>query len=251
MPVTFGATQPLSGAGTWTYPDVGLVIGLKLDVTSPGPAPREWGTEIVRFRDLGVFAPITEAGKMLGRGIYNDTEVTYDVGKGPIGLAYDLASGVTINATEILSETPPSGGGGGGTVASVIWDQSTSFALPDSANTVLVPDVASLSTDPSLLDFGSGGTVTLKTRGVYLVTAQCWFDIALPGTEVTLRIVTDSTVDITASSDYVPSAPGYYVEATLVFHWDASTTVWIEGYQNSGSTQNVWPQYQVTLLTTY
>lgn len=252
MPVTFGTTQSLSGAGTWTYPDVGLVIGLKLDVTAGGDPQKTWGTEIVRYRDLGVWAPITEAGVMHAQPVWNAEEVTYDVGKGPVGLAYDLASGVTVNATEILSETPPTGGGGGtpGMASVIQYDSSASVSVPDITWTKVVPNLLDVHSDDATLSPDGTGGVTVHTAGLYLITALCWVDVTGTLSSVELAIFCNGTNFQQTSNNFLPDAPGYWINLSYMWVFSASDNIDIRVYQHSGASQPVYPQYSVVFLGT-
>lgn len=248
MPVTFGTTQSLSGAGTWTYPDVGLVIGLKLDVTAFDEHGKTWGTEIVRYRDIGVWAPITEAGTMHAQPVWNGEEVTYDIGNGPVGLAYDLAPGTTINATEILSESPPSGGGGSAVTAHAQLDNNTGHAVPSGAYTQVNPDTQSYFGDTTVMSLDGAGGVNILKKGVYLLVADVWFDVATTISNLTASFYVNGVGYWSAGGAYEPGIPGYRVNTTFSWQLNVSDLVTCVVYQDAGSDQTVFPVYTVTLL---
>lgn len=172
MPVTFGATTTLSGAGSWAYPDASSVIGLLIGLTATGLGPRVWGTEVPRYRDLGVYRPVSEAGALESHAVWHDEVVDYNLGKSPIQLEYDLSPGVTITATEILAETPP-GGGGGFVVAPAIFANTTGDnSIPSSTwAQISTWNTPSVDTDHSALTMDTSGNITVHKAGLYRVSA--------------------------------------------------------------------------------
>jgi hypothetical protein len=250
LPVTFGASTTVTGAGEWTYPDTGLVIGLKLDVTTIPLASRTWGTEVIRYRDLGVWAPVTEAGKMHAQPVWNDQEITYDVGKGPVGLAYDLASGVSITATEILSETPPSGGGGSGPVtAYVIYDSNTAVSVPTAAWTLTVPNLLVAHTDDTVLSPDGSGGVTIHVAGLYLISGLLYWSIATMPPNLMAAVYTNGSLSFPDQGTLDPVASAAYVPLNAMWTFAIGDVVNLRGYQDVGTAQNVFPQYSIAKLT--
>lgn len=113
MTVILGDTFAATGSGTWSYPHVGTVLGIVLQIPDPTSMGKVYGTEILRAKGLGVYAPLSEAGSMRCRAVFNAEEVTYDIGHSPVGVAFDLPYGLELDITEILSEVPTGGGGTG------------------------------------------------------------------------------------------------------------------------------------------
>jgi hypothetical protein len=249
LPVTFGTTTTLTGAGTWTYPDVGLVIGLKLDVTDPGVAARNWGTEIVRYREVGVWAPITEAGKMHSQPFWNDQEVTYDVGNGPVGLAYDIEPGVTITATEILSETPPSGGGGG-VIGTILYDSGAATSIPSGVWTQCVPDTVLLHTADAVISTDGTGGVNVHQHGVYFISTVLYIGTGTTVSNAICAVYLNGTQLWGVSAPYEPLSGGYNINLALAWQFAVSDNVTVFAYQDSGSTHDSYLSYNFGIRET-
>lgn len=180
MTVILGASTTVSGSGTWTYPDVGLVIGLVLEVPDPGSMGRFYGTEILRAQNLGVYAPISEAGRLIGRPVFNDQFVTYDIGKAPIGLAYDLADALSLSVTEILSETPPTGGGGPSSMTSAQYLYTSNVTVVDSTLTPVPCTILNWNTDTSNYSIDGDDHLSVATAGIYRLSYHVRFSSNTP-----------------------------------------------------------------------
>lgn len=252
MPVITGSTTTLTGAGNWPWPHPAELIGVAIDTTAVPTTRREWGSQILRYRDLGVYRCVDEAGPLESHAVWHDAVVDYVVGKAPASLDYDLADGVTISATEILSETPPTGGGGGTPgVASVIqYDNSASVSVPDITWTKVVPNLVDVHSDDATLSPDGTGGVTIHTAGLYLITAIVWVDTTGSLTAVELAVYCNGANFFQTSNNFLPDAPGYWINLSYMWVFSAADNIDIRVYQHSGTSQAVYPQYSVAFLGT-
>lgn len=241
----------MTGSGTWTYPDPSVIIGLVLQVTAVSDDVSVWGSSILRYRSPGVYAAIDEAGQLHAQPIWNATEVTYDIGKSPQGLAWDLANDVTVTATEILSETPPTGGGGGtGVIPTVQYDSDTAVSVPSSTWTLLVPNLIDVHSDDTVLLPDGAGGVHVESARLCLITSQAWFDVGTTAGNLLTSIYVNGSSFFTAGGNYEPVTPGYWVNLSYVWSFSAGDHVQLYGYHDIGSSQNVYPQYTISALGT-
>lgn len=241
MPTVLGASNPLTGAGTWSYPHPNLIVGVKLELTTPPTSPSgSIGVTVRYWKGIGRYALVDEAGTLAARNLSNDVVVDYELSRAPVGINYEWASGATITATEILSATPSGGGGGGGAMTSCQASMSSYTSVLDSTLTTLDMDTTVFNTDTANYTLGSNG-ITVTTAAVYRVS---WHTKTYPASVsatpgATAPAVNGSTLnDQTGVTDTGADNSTWsngYVEVSLA----ASDLVTLQMYQASGVSQLV------------
>ena len=242
MPLVLGASNPLSGSGTWSYPDPTLIVGLKLELTTPptGGKNGSIGSTVRFWRGIGRYALLDNAGPLAGKALFNDVVVDFDIGHGPAGINFEFADGAVVTATEILSSTPTGGGGPGGPMTSCQVSMGSYTSVLDSTLTTLDMDTTVFNTDTSNYTLGSNG-ITVTTAGVYRcswhtktypASAPCTPGATAPN--VNGSTLNDQTGVTDTGADNSTWSNGY-VEIQLA----ASDIVTLQMYQASGISQLV------------
>jgi hypothetical protein len=248
MAVVYGGSSVLSGSGTWTYPDPSLIIGVKLELTTPPDGASGFtGSTVRTWKGAGRYALVDEAGPLAIRTMFADTWVDYELGKSPQGVNYELDNGAQITATEILSETPSGGGGGTTGAASIAYDWSSFQSVPTSTDTQLVSDTESFHTDDTILTFDGSGGVSILAHGIYIVVVNAWWDVATTMNIDTLIRINSTSVWST-SAPWEPAIPGLRAQPVFVGEQHSGDVVTLRGQQDSGSNQNVGVYWTVTQL---
>lgn len=241
MPVVLGASNPLSGAGTWSYPHPTLIIGVKLELTTPpASASGSIGSTVRYWKGLGRYALVDEAGTLAARNLSNDVAVDYELSRAPVGINFEWAPGATITATEILSASPDGGGGPGGPMTSCQVTNSSYLLVPDATDEPLNCDTTVFNTDTTNYTPGSGG-ITVTTAGVYRLSWHGRYypntPIATPG-EVFVRLNGTSNPD--AAGDVGEgSGNSAYVTGYLEVQLAAGDHVDLLARQESGAAQQL------------
>ncbi|MBA0084884.1 MAG: hypothetical protein HRJ53_07805 [Acidobacteria bacterium Pan2503] len=238
MPVLYGASTVLVGAGTWTYPDPATIIGVKLELSTP-PAGNSGfvGSTVIRWRGIGAWAPVDEAAQLPARLLWNPSVVEYDIGKSPTGLVYEWENDAQVTATEILSEAPPGPGGGGGTVAVMQVSMGSYDGVADTTLEYVPLDTIAFQSDTTSYTFASGG-ITVVNAGYYRVS---WHSTWQPPTAnmyarvyITVNGTDDAdAIEVTGVTSDGGHVAGGYKERSLA----AGDTVQLQVYQVSGATQ--------------